>query len=144
MFGFGGNRELKELADKIGRLFHHQLTEAMMLKDEVFNNPDEIAFTSGYLKAYFHQMFTHHGNADHHLEAKLFKKTCNGVIPKRLWEIYVKGEELGQLAEMSNIEQIQRTGHAYERGIIAGVEDADETHIQGTIPNQLAKFLSGK
>ena len=90
MFGFGGNRELKDLAHNIGKIFHHQLTEAMKSQGEVFNNADEIAYTSGYLKAYFHRMFTHYNNSDHGLEAKLFHRTCEGVIPKRLWDIYLR------------------------------------------------------
>ena len=115
----------------------------MESQGEVFNNADEIAFTLGYLKAYFHQMYTHYNNSDHSLEAKLFKKTCDGVIPKRLWDIYLRGEALGQLSETSDEVNIKQTGQAYESGLIAGMEDADETHLEGTLPSQLTKFLSG-
>jgi hypothetical protein len=78
------------------------------------------------------------------LEAKLFKRTCDGVIPKRLWDIYLRGEALGNLAETSNQEQVKQTGQAYESGIIAGMEDANETYFEGTLPTKLTKYLTGK
>ena len=146
MFGIGENRELTDLSLKIGKIFRHQLTEAMKIQGEVFNNADEIAFTSGYLKAYFHQMFTHYNNSDHVLEVKLFRKTCDYVIPKRLWDIFNRGENLALLEEWFGeppIKEIKQSGQAYERGRIAGIEDADETHFEGSLPNQLTKFLSG-
>ena len=146
MFGIGENRELKDVAHKIGKIFHHQLTEAMKIQGEIFNNADEIAFTSGYLKEYFHQMFTHYNNSDHVLEVKLFKKTCDGVIPTKLWEICNRGGELALLEELCGeqpIKEIKQTGQAYERGRVAGVEDADETHFEGSLPSQLTKFLTG-
>lgn len=143
MFGFGGNRELKDLAHKIGEIFHHQISQAMESEYQLFTDVDDIAFTSGYLKAYFHRMFEHYENTDVRLEAKLFKRTCDGVIPKRLWDIYQRGEALGQLAETSDNPDIKQTGEAYEQGIVAGMEDADETHHDGKLPSKLKLYLTG-
>jgi len=144
MFGFGISQELKELGDKIGRIFHHQLTEAIMLKGEIFNTPEEIVFTSGYLKAYFHQMFILNAKTDSRTEAKLFKKACDGALPRELWKVYVRGEELANMSEGSKNSTMRHIDQLYEQALGAGYNDANETGNSDALPSRLAKYLSGK
>jgi len=141
MFGFGGNRRYKKVASKLGVLIHRQLLDALASHKKLFKKPEEVAFTSGYLKSFFWGVLNRHGCSDMTLQLKLLRGTCDKVSPGKLWEIYESGAELADPLAKS-----YKPGcmNAYELGVTAGLYDAEDNATVEVVPVNLTRYLLGK
>lgn len=141
MFGFGKNRRYKKAAGNTGVLIHRQILDALASHKKLFQKPEEIAFTSGYLKSFFWGVLNRHGCNDMTLQLKLLRGTCDKVSPGKLWEIYENGAELAD-----PLTKNYKPGciNAYELGVTAGLNDAEESVTVNVSPVNLTRYLLGK
>ena len=123
MFGFGGNRKYRKAASKLGVLIHRQILDALVNHEQLFHAPEEVAFTSGYLKSFFWSVLNRQGCNDMTLQLELLRDTCNKISPDKLWGIYERGMALADpLAESYQVGCL----NAYELGVTAGLNDSEE------------------
>ena len=73
MFGFRGNRKYRKSASRIGVLIHRQILDALVSHKQLFQAPEEVAFTSGYLKSFFWSVLNRQGCSDLALQQELLK-----------------------------------------------------------------------
>ena len=141
MFGFGKNRRYRKAAGNTGVLIHRQILDALASHRKLFQEPEEIAFTSGYLKSFFWGVLSRHGCNDMTMQLKLLRVTCDKVSPGKLWEIYENGAELADPLTKS-----YKPGciNAYELGVTAGLNDAEESVTANVPPVNLTRYLLGK
>ena len=141
MFGFGKNRRYKKAAGNTGVLIHRQILDALASHRKLFQKPEEVAFTSGYLKSFFWGVLNRHGCNDMALQLKLLRGTCDKVSPGKLWEIYENGAELAD-----PLTKNYQPGciNAYELGVTAGLNDAEESVTAKVSPVNLTRYLLGK
>jgi len=141
MFGFGGSRKYKKAAGKLGVLIHRQILDALASHEQLFQAPQEVAFTSGYLKSFFWSVLNRQGCNDMTLQHELLRDTCNKISPDKLWEIYERGMALADPLAGS-----YQAGcpNAYELGVTAGLNDSEEAAINKVTPENLTRYLLGK
>lgn len=141
MFGFGRKRRYRKAAGKVGVLIHGQILDALASHKKLFQKSEEVAFTSGYLKSFFWSVLNRHGCNDMTLQLRLLRSTCDKVSPGRLWEIYQSGAELADPLTKS-----YKPGcmNAYELGVTAGLNDAEEGAAANVTPVNLTRYLLGK
>lgn len=141
MFGFGGNRRYKKAAGKVGVMIHRQILDALASHKKLFQKSEEVAFTSGYLKSFFWSVLNRKGCKDMTLQLNLLRDTCDKVSPGRLWEIYESGAELAD-----SLAKSYKPGcmNAYELGVTAGLNDAEEGATAKVTPVNLTRYLLGK
>ncbi len=141
MFGFGGNRRYRKAASKLGVLIHRQILDALVSHEQLFQAPEEVAFTSGYLKSFFWSVLNRQGCNDMTLQHELLRDTCNKISPDKLWGIYERG-----IALADPLAAIYRAGcsNAYELGVTAGLNDSEEGAINKVTPTNLTRYLLGK
>ncbi len=141
MFGIGKKRKFKKAANKLGVLIHRQILDALVVYRQLFDTPEKKAFTSGYLKSFFWGGLNRQGCDDMEFQNELLRDTCNKVSPGTLWEIYESGEALAEPEAAS-----YKAGciNAYELGVTAGLNDAEEGAINKVKPENLARYLLGK
>lgn len=141
MFGFRGNRKYRKSASKIGVLIHRQILDALVSHKQLFQAPEEVAFTSGYLKSFFWSVLNRQGCSDMALQQELLRDTCNKISPDKLWGIYEKGIALADPLAAS-----YKAGcsNAYELGVTAGLNDSEEGAINKVTPTNLTRYLLGK
>jgi hypothetical protein len=144
MFGFSKNRKYRKAARNLGVLIHQQILDALLKHQYLFNTPRKTAFTSGYLKSFFWGALSRRGCNDIGLQLTLLKDTCNKIAPDRLWDIYVKGEALTEFGKGKPKEQYIEACEAYELGITAGLNDAEQISIHKATPVNLMRFLMDK
>ena len=111
-------RDLKiTLCDQIGKSIHKQMTDALKVNGKAFADPREAVFFYAYLDQL---VFSH---AEYELSDTLWliaddynykKHICDGVLPKRAWEIYTKGHDMSELADVADfdVEAILEMGKA--------------------------------
>ncbi len=141
MFGFGGNRKYRKAASKLGVLIHRQILEALLNHEQLFQAPEEVAFTSGYLKSFFWSVLNRQGCNDMALQLELLKDTCNKISPDKLWGIYERG-----MALADPLTESYQAGcmNAYELGVTAGLNDSEEGAVNKVTPENLTRYLLGK
>lgn len=141
MFGFGGNRKYRKAASNLGVLIHCQILDALASHEQLFKAPEEVAFTSGYLKSLFWSVLNRQGCNDMTLQLELLKDTCNKISPDKLWRIYERGIALSDPLAAS-----YKAGcsNAYELGVTAGLNDSEEAAINKATPINLMRYLLGK
>ncbi|MHC4858211.1 MAG: hypothetical protein ACYTBY_10650 [Planctomycetota bacterium] len=141
MFGFGGNRKYRKAAGKLGVLIHRQILDALFNHEQLFHAPQEVAFTSGYLKSFFWSVLNRQGCNDMTLQHQLLRDTCNKISPDKLWEIYERG-----IALADPLAKSYQAGcvNAYELGVTAGLNDSEEAAINKVTPENLTRYLLGK
>ena len=141
MFGFGGNRKYRKAASKLGVLIHRQILDALTSHEQLFQAPEEVAFTSGYLKSFFWSVLNRQGCNDMTLQLELLRDTCNKISPDKLWEIYERGMALAD--PLAGSYQAGCT-NAYELGVTAGLNDSKEAAVNKVTPANLTRYLLGK
>lgn len=141
MFGFGTKRRYKKTARKIGAMIHRQILDALVRHKKLFQTPEEVAFSSGYLKSFFWGVLNRQGCNDMTLQVELLRQTCETVSPGRLWAIYERGAALAD-----PLSKRYRPGctNAYELGVSAGLNDAEEVATSQVYPVNLTRYLLGK
>jgi hypothetical protein len=141
MFGLGGNRKYRKAANKLGALVHRQILDALVNHEQLFKAPEEVAFTSGYLKSFFWSVLNRQGCNDMKLQLELLRDTCNKISPDKLWRIYQRG-----IALADPLSETYRAGcvNAYELGVTAGLNDSEEAAINRVKPANLTRYLLGK
>jgi len=141
MFGFGGKRKYRKAAGKLGVLIHRQILDALFNHEQLFHAPQEVAFTSGYLKSFFWSVLNRQGCNDMTLQHQLLRDTCNKISPDKLWEIYERG-----IALADPLAKSYQAGcvNAYELGVTAGLNDSEEAAINKVTPENLTRYLLGK
>ena len=96
MFGFGKG---SKVTASIGSALHHQLYEAMK-DDEIMTNERLLSlFTNGYTSVFALFVYDLEGLNAQKIFEKNFRKILDGVLPNRLDEIFLKQNEMRQLAE---------------------------------------------
>jgi hypothetical protein len=141
MFGFGGNRKYKKAANKLGVLIHRQILDALTSHEQLFQAPEEVAFTSGYLKSFFWSVLNRQDCNDMALQLEMLRDTCNKISPDKLWGIYERGMALADpLAESYTA----GCTNAYELGVTAGLNDSEEGALNKVTPANLTRYLLGK
>ena len=141
MFGFRGNRKYRKVARKLAVLIHRQILDALVSHEQLFQVPQEVAFTSGYLKSFFWSVLNRQGCNDMTLQRELLRDICNKISPDKLWEIYERG-----IALADPLAKSYQAGcvNAYELGVTAGLNDSEEAAINKVTPENLTRYLLGK
>ena len=141
MFGFRGNRKYRKSASKIGVLIHRQILDALVSHEQLFKAPEEVAFTSGYLKSFFWSVLNRQGCNNMTLQHELLRDTCNKISPEKLWGIYERGIALADPLAAS---YKAACTNAYELGVTAGLNDSEEAALHKVTPANLARYLLGE
>ena len=123
MLGFFGKKEHKELADRIGVEIHRQLFEALKVNETDAGVRLSSVFIVGYLYGFISFSFSVRGYDGEKLSDKYTKHICNGVLPGKLYDIFMKqlaaleiAKELGKQEEVELFEQGAEVG-AYDSGV---------------------------
>lgn len=96
MFGLGKG---SKVTASIGSALHYQLYEAMK-DDEIMTNERLLSlFTNGYTSVFALFVYDLEGLNAQKIFEKNFRKILDGVMPNRLGEIFLKQNEMRQLAE---------------------------------------------
>ena len=96
MFGLGKG---SKVTASIGSVLHHQLYEAMK-EDEIMTNERLLSyFTNGYTSVFVLFVYNLEELNAQKMFDKNFRKILDGVLPNKLYETFVKQNEMRQLAE---------------------------------------------
>jgi hypothetical protein len=96
MFGLGKG---SKVTASIGSALHHQLYEAMKEDEMMTNERLSSLFTNGYISVFVLFVYDLEGLNAQKIFEKNFRKILDGVLPNRLYEIFVKQNEMRKLAE---------------------------------------------
>jgi len=145
MFGiFGKHRKYNKAANALGTHIHQQIVAAMEVRQDVFSNPEEIAFTAGYLHALMWDTLDKRGCKDVNIQTATLKHVCDGVIPARLWDVVERGKALGSSLFGDSKPEYVSAREAYELGTNCGIYDATELDDTGKVPENLRRYLVGE
>jgi len=141
---FGKNRKYKKAANAIGPYIHQQIVKAMEARQDVFSNPEEIAFVAGYLYSLMWNTLDKRGCKDADVQTAMLKHVCDGVIPGRLWDVVERGQALGSSFFGDSKPEYTSPREAYELGTGCGIYDATEFDDAGTAPENLRRYIVDK
>ena len=135
------SKKLKlKVCNQIGKSVHKQMRDALEVNGQAFVDPSEAVFFYAYLDQLVFSYAEYELSDTFWLIADDYnykKHICDGVLPKRAWEIYTRGHDMCELSDVADFdaESIREIGTA------AGWADAkDGLHKF----YRLAKFLKGE
>lgn len=144
MFGFGLKNKLKKSADDVGSIVHNQLSNVALEKDNALDSVENKCFISGYLYSFVWETFNRLGCKDDSIMRENINYICEGVYPTVLWDIFQKGEALGDTFNTANNNDMKKAQNAYEQGKDAGLFDSMEAHDNRVVPKNLFNYLLNK
>jgi hypothetical protein len=132
----------KEAANRIGIELHKQIKTALEHGGSEAENRTVSTFMAGYLYGFIRISFTTQGIPGEAAADKHIRYICDGVIPKRLYEIFER-----QLAALELAKSLDKNDEIeqFEVGVEVGAYDAGIfgpfSNVQA---NNLTNFLLGK
>lgn len=159
VLGYFKKRKLeKYAANKIGAELHRQISSAFAENEESTTERLTSFFTSGYLYGFIRFGFTHQGIDGMYAAERHIKHICNGVLPKKLYEIFQRIFAATKLAgDVGKEKEVKEFMLGMEVGVsdakylsiyMAGADDEINELFKGMAdlkePNNLSLFLVGK
>jgi hypothetical protein len=142
MFGLFKKKEHKEAANKIGIELHRQIFDALKENESEAGVRISSPFVAGYLYGFVRIGFGALGYDGEKVSEKYFKYICNGILPKKLYEIFER-----QLAALELAKDLGREeeGEMFELGVEVGVYDSGSLNtFSSEIAENLYKYLTGQ
>lgn len=137
MFGLFKSPE-KKIMDRAGKEIHRQMLSATKDTNSILNSLPQIVFVKGYITSFlFNVAYETQSQGDWCFRDENLKYLCDGVIPGRLWDAFLKAravEELGDQAPF-NVEEILESGRQ--------AADSDVWDDIG-VSNNLYNYLTNK
>jgi hypothetical protein len=144
MFGIFSNQKKveKEAADRIGVELHRQIRAALERGGKEVESRTISFFIAGYLFGFIRAGFTIQGIPGEQAADKYVRHICDGVIPKRLYEIFERYLAALELAKsLDKKEEIEQ----FEVGVNVGIYDSAVFNpLSGVQANNLFKYLASQ
>jgi len=137
-------KEYRKTVKSLGTILHAQIGEAAAQCGDIITTPYEVAFTSGYLRGFIWDALDRRGCYDAELILKIIKHVCDGILPRKLWDIFERGEAINEISQDSNRDELTLSRDAYNFGLKIGKNDAAQADIDELVPVNLTKYLVGE
>ena len=148
MFGFG--KKYKDQADKIGHALHEQIFGVIKENEALASQKLQSPFFVGYLAYFISTGFITQGVPSNQTD-KYMKYVCNGIMPRRLWEIFQKQMKI---VEASQAAKRENETKEFEIGAEAGMWDgsnliswdrrASKTNLKAYLLSQELEYFEPK